>query len=80
MNQPRNIGHLQQEAVRWGKKCPKKRENKQRGPELAGDGRKQICHRTLKKWRRKCMQKVAVLLLGSGRPHLNLIITASCKI
>lgn len=45
-----------------------------------GDRRKQICHRILKFAFYKCIQKVAVLLLCSSLPHLNLIITALCKI
>lgn len=45
-----------------------------------GDRRRQICHRILKFAFYKCIQKVTVLLLCSSLPHLNLIITALCKI
>lgn len=45
-----------------------------------GDRRRQICHRILKFAFYKCIQKVTVLLLCRSLPHLNLIITALCKI
>lgn len=45
-----------------------------------GDRLRQPCHRILNFALDRCIQKVTVLLLCSRHPHLNLIMTALCKI
>lgn len=75
-----NISHLEEEMVKAIVAMSARARVCTVSAGCRGDRRRQICHWILKFAFYKCIQKVTVLLLGCSLTHLNLIITALCKI